>query len=56
MPAKKPAKSVDEKKMLAEMEKRAYEIYLERKKNGTPGDDTTDWYQAEKEIKEKYAK
>ena len=45
----------DEKHLFAEMEKRAFEIYLERMRNGTPGDETTDWYQAEQEVRQKYA-
>lgn len=39
---------------LAEIQKRAYDIYLERTKNGLPGDEMSDWLQAEKEIKSKY--
>jgi len=39
---------------LAEIQKRAYEIYIERTRNGLPGDDMSDWLQAEKEIKSKY--
>lgn len=54
MAVKKVAKGTDEKQLLAEMEKRAFEIYLERKRDNLPGDDTTDWYQAEKEIREKH--
>ncbi|MBN1525187.1 MAG: DUF2934 domain-containing protein [Spirochaetales bacterium] len=30
---------------------RAYEIYLERKKNGIPGSSESDWMRAEKEIR-----
>lgn len=33
------------------IEKRAYEIYLER--GGTHGDDMGDWYKAEREVVEK---
>ena len=55
MAVKKVSKQPDEKHLFAEMEKRAYEIYLERKHNDLPGDDTTDWYQAEQEIRQKYA-
>ena len=45
----------DEKHLFAEMEKRAFEIYLERKRDNLPGDETTDWYQAEQEVRQKYA-
>ena len=54
MAVKKTTKKSDDQKIMAEMEKRAFEIYLERKKNDSPGDETTDWYQAEKEIREKH--
>lgn len=39
---------------LNEIEKRAYEIYLERMSSNKPGDDISDWLQAEAEIKAKY--
>jgi len=39
---------------LKEIEVKAYEIYQERKKNNIPGDQFTDWVQAETEIKAKY--
>ncbi len=42
------------KEFLDEVEKKAYDLYQERVKSGTPGDDIADWFQAEKEIKEKY--
>jgi hypothetical protein len=42
------------KKFLDEVEKKAYDLYQERVKSGIPGDDIADWFQAEKEIKEKY--
>ena len=42
------------KQFLGEIEKRAYDIYLERQKTGKPGDDMSDWLQAEKEVKAKY--
>ncbi len=29
---------------------RAYEIYLERQRDGTPGDDLSDWCRAEEEF------
>jgi hypothetical protein len=39
---------------LDEVEIKAYNLYQERVKSGAPGDDIADWFQAEKEIKEKY--
>ena len=33
---------------------RAFEVYLERERNGKPGDEISDWVQAENEIKSKY--
>jgi len=54
MAVKKVVKETDEKHLLAEIEKRAYELYLERKRDNQPGDEATDWYQAEQEIREKH--
>ena len=51
--AKKTLKP-DLKEFLEEVEKKAYDLYQERIKSGAPGDDIADWFQAEKEIKEKY--
>lgn len=42
------------KSFLGDIEKRAYEVYLERMKSGTPGDEMSDWLKAEKDIKTKY--
>ena len=42
------------KECLDEVEIKAYDLYQERVKSGAPGDDIADWFQAEKEIKEKY--
>jgi hypothetical protein len=42
------------KEFLYEVEQKAYDLYQERIKSGAPGDDIADWFQAEKEIKEKY--
>jgi len=50
---KKTAKP-DLKEFLDEVENKAYELYKERIKSGIAGDDISDWFQAEKEIKEKY--
>ncbi len=69
MPVKKgtPRKSAAKKESIAkqkikpdldafleEVEKKAYDLYQERIKSGLPCDDIADWFQAEKEIKEKY--
>jgi len=53
-PAAKKTKKPDLKVFLEEVEKRAYELYQERIKSGVAGDDISDWFQAEKEVKEKY--
>ncbi len=37
-----------------EVRLRAYELYVERKLKGTSGDEVSDWFQAEKEIKSKH--
>jgi hypothetical protein len=39
---------------LSEIEKRAYELYLQRVNKGGNGGDLSDWLQAEAEIKAKY--
>lgn len=54
--AKKATKttSVDLQQFLSEIEKRAYEIYLERKNSHLSGDEMSDWLQAENDIKAKY--
>jgi hypothetical protein len=51
--AKKTA-TPDLKDFLEEVKNRAYDLYLERAKSGAPSDDIADWFEAEKEIKEKY--
>jgi hypothetical protein len=33
------------------IEKRAYEIYMKRVSAGTPGDEVSDWLQAESEVR-----
>ena len=53
-PAEKSAVKPDLKQFLGEIEKKAYEIFLERKKAGKSGDEMSDWIQAEKAIKAKY--
>lgn len=52
--SKQKKSNVDLNQFLSEIEKRAYEIYENRKKNHIPGDDFTDWLQAQSEIKSKY--
>lgn len=42
------------KNFLGEIEKRAYEIYLERMKAGVSGDEMSDWLKAEKDVKAKF--
>lgn len=39
---------------LSEIQKMAYDIYIERTGKNLPGDELSDWLKAEKEIKEKY--
>lgn len=53
-PVESKAVKPDLKQFLGEIEKKAYEIFLERKKAGKPGDEMSDWIQAEKTIKAKY--
>ncbi|MGP8152994.1 MAG: hypothetical protein ACLQBQ_02455 [Smithella sp.] len=52
--AAKKTSTPDLKEFLDEVEKRAYDLYQERLKSCAPIDDIADWFQAEKEIKEKY--
>jgi hypothetical protein len=51
---KKETPSVDLQKFLKDVEKRAYEIYLDRQKSGKSGDEFSDWVQAENDIKKKF--
>jgi len=53
-PAVKKTIKPDLKDFLEEVEKKAYELYRERIKSGVASDDISDWFKAEKEIKEKY--
>lgn len=50
----KATKSVDLSSFLNEIEVKAYEIFLERQRNNTPGDGMSDWLKAETEIKKKH--
>jgi hypothetical protein len=51
VPTNKPA-SVDLQHYIEEIRIRANEIYLQR--GNMPGDDLSDWLQAEREIKQKH--
>ena len=53
-PTAKRTKKPDLNDFLEAVGKKAYELYQERIKSGVSGDDISDWFQAEKEIKEKY--
>ncbi len=50
----KQAEKFELKNYLQEVEARAYDLYQERIKSGKACDDIADWFQAEKEIKEKF--
>ena len=52
--AAKKAETLELRDYLQEVEARAYDLYQERIKSGKACDDIADWFQAEKEIKEKY--
>ncbi|MCX5776287.1 MAG: DUF2934 domain-containing protein [Candidatus Firestonebacteria bacterium] len=43
---------ISKEKLLKEIEKKAYEIFLKR--NGKDGNDLTDWLEAEKIVKKQY--
>ena len=52
--AKKPAAKVASKKVSAEqIAERAHLIYLDRMRNNIPGDEESDWLQAEAELRTK---
>ncbi|KAF0156225.1 MAG: hypothetical protein FD159_1828 [Syntrophaceae bacterium] len=53
-PTAKRTKKPDLKAFLEEVEKKAYELYEKRIESGVSSDEISDWFQAEKEIKEKY--
>ena len=44
--------NISKEKLLKEIEKKAYELYLKR--NGTHGKDLNDWLEAEKIVKKQY--
>lgn len=54
MAKKATGKKVELDQFLSEIEKRAYEIFLDRHNTGKPGNEMSDWLQAESEIKAKY--
>jgi hypothetical protein len=56
--AKEPKKSQQKsslEKFQEEIRKRAEEVYKQRSAANKPGDALSDWLQAEKDIKKKYA-
>ncbi|OGF55984.1 MAG: hypothetical protein A2452_11010 [Candidatus Firestonebacteria bacterium RIFOXYC2_FULL_39_67] len=44
--------NISKEKLLKEIEKKAYEVFLKR--NGTHGKDMNDWLEAEKIVKKQY--
>ena len=52
--AVKKTKKPNLQEFLDSVEKRAYELYQERIISGAPGDDISDWFEAEKEMKKIY--
>jgi hypothetical protein len=56
MAVKKSGKTPDEREIFAEIEQRAFELYLERKRNNLPGDEASDWHNAEIDIRAKHTK
>ena len=44
--------NISKEKLLKEIEKKAYELFLKR--NGTHGEDLNDWLEAEKIVKKQY--
>jgi len=53
-PAAKRAAKPDLKEFLEEVQQKAYELYQDRLRSGVAGDEISDWFEAEKAIKEKY--
>lgn len=47
-------KKITLRELQQEIEKRAYEISIERLSEGRPGDELSDWLSAEAEVKAKY--
>lgn len=52
----KASKKIDINEFFDEIEKRAYEIFEERMVKNIPGDDMSDWIQAENEVRDRYGK
>jgi hypothetical protein len=50
----KAPKSPDLTSFLHEIKEKAYEIFLKRQMANAPGDELSDWLNAEAEIKKKY--
>jgi hypothetical protein len=53
-PAVKKATKPNLQDFLVEVQKKAYDLYQERMEAGISGDEMSDWFAAEKEIKVKY--
>lgn len=53
-PAAKKAAKPDLRDFLEEVRQKAFELYQERLCLGIAGDEMSDWFEAEKAIKEKY--
>lgn len=51
--AKKTA-AISKEAFISEVEKRSYELFEERQRNGKDGNSLSDWLEAEAEIKAKY--
>ena len=49
---KKGISSLDD--AIEEVQARAYEVFLDREKNGIPGNEISDWCHAENDVKMKY--
>lgn len=43
--------NISDQKVYEAIRKRAYELYLQRQGGSTQGNDKTDWFEAEKQIK-----
>jgi hypothetical protein len=54
MKSRKPDSPVRLEDYIEKVKARAFKIFLERERNGKPGDEISDWVQAENEIKSKY--
>ncbi len=52
--AKKTTATISKEDFISEVEKRSYELFEERQKNGKDGNSLSDWLEAEAEVKAKY--